>query len=167
MNDKLYVTNADGVVVDEIESIDKYVKLSDGDKVIRKGVLQYLNDTTDIRYRFVKINHKIFDKYCKKYSILPTLVCHIGFMDNICEFSNGKRITMKNIPDLCNVSESTAKRQINGMIADDLLHKVKDGKKKCFMMNPWLCTRGKKIYLSTYEEFKLSALRSECEEWSK
>ena len=167
MNKELYVVNSDGDIIDKIESNDKYVKLSDGDKVIRKGVLQYLSDTVDVKYHFIKINPVIFDKYCKKYSMLATLVCHIGYMDNVCQFKNGKNITMKNLPDLCNVSESTAKRQIKGMIEDDLLHKIKNGKNNIFVMNPFLCMRGKKIYLSLYEEFKLSEHRSNCEEWEK
>ena len=56
MAEKLYVTNEDGVVLDTIDSDDSYVKLSEGDKVIRKGVLQYLNDTVDMKYHYVKIN---------------------------------------------------------------------------------------------------------------
>lgn len=159
----LYVVDETGEILDTIEAEDKYVKLSEGDKVVRKGILQYLRDTTDIKYHFVKINPKVFDKYSKKYSILSTLVCHIGYMDNICEFENGKRITIGKLPKLCNVSISTIKRQIKGMIEDDLLHKVKVNNKRVLMMNPYLCMRGKKIYLSTYEEFKLSELKGDCE----
>ena len=75
-----YLVDENGEVLQVINDPKNYVCLDDGDKVIRKGVLTYLSETTDIKYHFIKINPKIFDKYCKKYSILPYLACHIGYM---------------------------------------------------------------------------------------
>ena len=162
---KSYLVDEDGVVLQEFEHDNVSVSLNAGDKVLRKGMIDYLQDTTDIKYHFIKINPKIFDKYCKKYSILPYLTCHIGYMDNICCYDNGKIIRLKDLSKVCEVSETTIKRQLKGLIADDIIHKVPYKKnQKCLMMNPWLCCRGKRIYLSTYNEFKLSALRSEVEE---
>lgn len=162
---KSYLVDEDGVVLQEFEHDNVIVSLNAGDKVLRKGTIDYLQDTTDIKYHFIKINPKIFDKYCKKYSILPYLTCHIGYMDNICCYDNGKIIRLKDLSKVCEVSETTIKRQLKGLIADDIIHKVPYKKnQKCLMMNPWLCCRGKRIYLSTYNEFKLSALRSEVEE---
>ena len=159
-----YLVDENGEVLQVIDNPNKYVCLDDGDKVIRKGVLTYLSETTDIKYHFIKINPKIFDKYCAKYSILPYLVCHVGYMDNICCYENGKIIQLKDLPKLCEVSEVTIKRQLKGLIEDDIIHKVPYKKnKKCIMINPWLCCRGKRIYLSTYNEFKLSSLRNEVE----
>lgn len=167
MNKELYVVTESGEVVDKIESQDHYVKLSEGDKIVRKGALNYLQDTTDIRYHFVKINPLIFDKYCRRYSILPTLVSHIGYMDNVISWSNGKRINIKSLPKLCEVSESTIKRQLKQMIEEDLIHKIKDGNNTYLVMSPWVCMRGRRIYLSLYEEFKLSSIRDDVEEWQK
>lgn len=162
---ELYLVDNNLEVIEIIKEGQRFATLDDGDKVIRKGVLQYLNDTTDIKYHFIKINPKIFDKYCKKYSILPYLTCHIGYMDNICCYDNGKIIRLKDLSKVCEVSETTIKRQLKGLIADDIIHKVPYKKnQKCLMMNPYLAMRGKRIYLSTYNEFKLSALRSEVEE---
>lgn len=162
---KSYLVDEYGVVLEEIDDSSTLVSLKEGDRILRKGTLEYLNDTTDIKYHFIKINPKIFDKYCKKYSILPYLTCHIGYMDNICCYDNGKIIRLKDLSKVCEVSETTIKRQLKGLIADDIIHKVPYKKnQKCLMMNPWLCCRGKRIYLSTYNEFKLSHLRSEAEE---
>ena len=161
---KSYLVDENGVVLQEIDNPDRYVCIDDGDKIIRRGTLAYLNDTTDIKYHFIKINPILFDKYCKKYSILPYLICHIGYMDNICSYDNGKIIRLKDLSKVCEVSETTIKRQLKGLIADDIIHKVPYKKnQKCIMMNPWLCMRGKRIYKSTYEEFKLSSLRNETE----
>lgn len=162
---KAYLVDNDGEVLQVIDNPERYICLEEGDKVIRKGVLTYLTETTDIKYHFIKINPKIFDKYCKKYSILPYLTCHIGYMDNICCYENGKVIQLKDLPKVCEVSETTIKRQLKGLIADDIIHKVPYKKnQKCLMMNPYFAMRGKRIYLSTYNEFKLSHLRSEVEE---
>lgn len=160
---ELYVVDENGEILDTIDSQDKYVKLSDGDKVLRKGTLTYLNDTVDINYRFIKINPLLFDKYCKKYSILPTMVSHIGYMDNIVSWDNGRIVNIRALPRLCDVSGSTIKRQLKGMIQDDLVHKIKVKNEIALVMSPWLCMRGRRIYLSLYEEFKLSTLRGECE----
>lgn len=162
---KSYLVDEDGVVLQEFEHDNVIVSLNAGDKVLRKGTIDYLQDTTDIKYHFIKINPKIFDKYCKKYSILPYLTCHIGYMDNICCYDNGKIIRLKDLSKVCEVSETTIKRQLKGLIADDIIHKVSYKKnQKCLMINPYFAMRGKRIYLSTYNEFKLSALRSEVEE---
>ena len=163
--DTLYVVNENGEVIDTIPAHDKYVKLSEGDKVFRKKTLHYLRDTIDIKYRFVKINFLVFYKYCKKYSMLATLVCHVGYMDNICEYKNGKRVTSKGLPKLCGVSPATVKRQLKGMIADDLIHRVKENNKNVFMVNPYLCMRGRRIYYSTYKEFEQSELKEKCEKF--
>lgn len=161
-----FLVDEDGCVLKEIEDIYRVVTLEDGDKILRKGMLEYLKDSTDeVKYHFIKINPKIFDKYCKKYSILPYLTCHIGYMDNICCYENGKIIQLKDLPKVCEVSETTIKRQLKGLIADDIIHKVPYKKnQKCLMINPYLAMRGKRIYLTTYNEFKLSALRNEVEE---
>ena len=160
-----FLADENGVILQKLKNIDRVICLDDGDRILRKGTLEYLNDTTDIKYHFIKINPKIFDKYCKKYSILPYLTCHIGYMDNICCYDNGKIIQLKDLPKVCEVSETTIKRQLKGLIADDIIHKVPYKKnQKCLMMNPYFAMRGKRIYLSTYNEFKLSHLRSEVEE---
>lgn len=162
---KSYLVDENGVVLQEIEDRNKLISLEFGDRIIRRGTVNYLQDSTDIKYHFIKINPRIFDEYCKKYSILPCLVTKIGYMDNICSYDNGKIIQLKDLPKVCEVSQSTIKRQLKGLIADDVIHKVPYKKnQKCLMINPYLAMRGKRIYLSTYNEFKLSALRSEVEE---
>ena len=169
MKDKLYVTNEDGVIVDEIEAYDKYVKLSDGDKVIRKGVLQYLSDTKDIKYKFIKVNPIAWSKVALKYPIINKLIYYLGYMDGILSYRNNKNIQMKDISKICDVSESTAKRQLSGLIKDDVIHKIKNKKNNTtyLMVNPFVVMRGKRVYLTLYEEFAQSKWRNEIDEWDK
>ena len=169
MKETLYVTNADGVVLDTIDSDDSYVKLSEGDRVIRKGVLQYLNDTVDMKYHYVKINPFSYGIISKKYSLINTLIKYMGYMDNKLEYKNGKPVRMKDLPKLSGLSETTVKKQIKGLLADDVIRKIRDKKARqtYIVVNPFIVYIGRKIYLSLYEEFKLSVWRSYCEEWEK
>lgn len=169
MKETLYVTNADGVVLDTIDSDDSYVKLSEGDRVIRKGVLQYLNDTVDMKYHYVKINPFSYGKISKKYSLINTLIQYMGYMDNKLEYKNGKPVRMKDLPKLSGLSETTVKKQIKGLLADDVIRKIRDKKARqtYIVVNPFIVYIGRKIYLSLYEEFKLSVWRTYCEEWEK
>lgn len=169
MNKPVYVVDENGKILDTIDAEDRYVKLSEGDKVVRKGVLQYLNDTTDIKYKFIKINPVAWYQVANKYPIINKLIYYLGYMDNILSYRNGKNIQAKDISKVCDVSESTAKRQLSGLITDDIIHKVQDkkAKKTYLVVNPYIAMRGRKIYLSLYNEFKLSEWRDECEEWDK
>ena len=165
---ELYVVDENGEILDTISSADNYVKLSDGDKVVRKGVLQYLSDTKDIKYKFIKINPLIWGDVTTKYPILNYLIYYIGYMDNILVYKNGKNIQMKDIYKLCNVSESTAKRQIKKLLEDDIIHKVKSKKKTTYLVvNPYICMRGRRIYITLYEEFKNSIWKDKIEGWDK
>jgi len=166
MSKELYVTDEHGEVIDIIESTDKYVKLSDGDKVVRKSVLQYLGDTVDLRYHFVKVNPNVYGDIANKCPILNILIGYIGYMDGIISYKNGKKVRLKDISKICNVSETTAKRQIKALIELDVIHKIR-GKPSYLVMNPYVAYLGRKIYLSLYEEFKFSEYKNLSEEWSK
>jgi len=166
-NEELYVVNASGEILDKIDSDDSYVKLSDGDKVVRKGVLQYLSNTVDIKYRFIKINPFTYGKIAKKYPIINDLICYIGYGDGILSYRNGKFIKLKDIPKICKVSTSTAKRQMKGLFLEDVIHKIKDKNQTYLILNPFIAYIGKKVYLSLYDEFKLSEHRLNCEKWNK
>lgn len=169
MKEELYVTDKEGNILDKIAPDDSYVKLSEGDRVIRKGVLQYLNDTVDMKYHYVKVNPFSYGIISKKYSLINTLIQYMGYMDNKLEYKNGKPVRMKDLPKLSGLSETTVKKQIKGLLADDVIRKIRDKKERqtYIVVNPFIVYIGRKIYLSLYEEFKLSVWRTYCEEWEK
>lgn len=167
MKDKLYVTDKEGNIVDTIESDDKYVKLSEGDRVVRKGVLSYLNDTVEVKYHYIKVNPFSFGIVSKKYTLFNTLIQYIGYMDNKLQYRNGKPIKTKDLSKLSGFSMTTVKKQMKLMKDDDVIRKQKDGKYTYIVVNPFICYIGNRIYLSLYEEFKLSTWRMYCEELDK
>lgn len=166
--EELYVVNESGEIIDKIESSDRYVKLSEGDKVVRKGTLQYLSDTVDIKYHFIKVNDAIYGELANKYSILNILIKYVGYMDGILSFKNGKKLNFKNICQVCKVSDVTARKQLKGLMEDDVIHRIPGkGREVNYIMNPFVAFKGKKVYLSLYNEFKLSEYRNYCEECEK
>ena len=90
-------------------------------------------------------------------------------MDNKLEYKNGKPVRMKDLPKLSGLSETTVKKQIKGLLEDDVIRKIRDKKERqtYIVVNPFIVYIGRKIYLSLYEEFKLSVWRTYCEEWEK
>ncbi len=167
MNEDLYVVNSDGVIVDTIESNIGYAKLSSGDRVLRKGTIQYLSDTKDIKYSFAKVNTLAWKEIAPKYPILNILIHYIGYMDGILTYRNGKNVQMKDIPKLCNVSESTTKRQLSMLVKEDIIHKIKDNKTTYLKFNPYIAMVGKKINIELYNEFKMSQWQNKIEVFEK
>lgn len=167
MDKELYVVDESGTIYDTLDNQYSYVKLKQGDKVLRKGALEYLQDTTDIKYHFIKINPVAWSEISIKYPIINQLVYYLGYMDNILSYRNGRFIKLKDIANICKISESTAKRQLKGLVEDDVIHKVKDVKENTtyLVVNPWVCMRGRRIYRTLYNEFKSSNWQNECEEW--
>lgn len=163
---ELYITDEYGTVLDTIEPTENFVKINDGDRILRKGAIEYLKETTEIKYHFIKVNPVAYSQISTKYPIINNLIQYVGYMDGILSYKNGRFIKLKDISAICNVSESTAKRQIKGLMQDDVIHKVRDEKihQTYLMINPWVVYIGKRIYTSLYDEFKMSKWCEECEE---
>lgn len=156
--EKHYVVDSNGEVIQILDNVNKFVVLEAGDRVLRKGSIEYLKDTINIKYSFIKVNTNVPDEFFKKHPALLILMKNVEYMTNIITYSNGKVVKPSGVAKLCEISESTAKRYIKRMIEDDVIHKVKVDGKIGIMLNPFLCYRGKNISVEAYEEFKNSDL---------
>lgn len=166
--EELYVVNIKGEVLDTIESECNYVKLSSGDRVLRRNSIIYLKNTIDLKYHFVKVNANAFGKIATKYSIVSYLLKYINYMDGAIMYENGKYVKLKELYKICHVSQSTVKRQIKGLCEEDIVHKVKvKGKPTYLVFNPYIAYIGKKINVSLYDEFKDSKWSSEIDKYGK
>lgn len=155
---KYYIVDDNGEIKDVLNDLHSYTILETGDMVVRKGTIAYLKDSVDINFNFIKVNSNVPDEFFVKYPILLILMKNIEYMTNILAHSNGKIIKLNGISKLCGISQSTAKRHIKNMIADDIIHKVKVDGKIAIMINPFLCYKGKRVAMSTHKEFKNSSL---------
>lgn len=161
--EKYYIVDENGEIKDILDGLESYVVLNYGDKVIRKGSVEYLKETVNLKYNFIKVNSGLPESFYNKHPILLTLMKYAEYMTNILVYSNGKIIKPSDISKICNISESTAKRYIKNMIEDDIIHKVKIDGKTAIMINPFICFKGKRLSLKTYEEFKNSIYVDYCE----
>ena len=168
MNEKLYLVDENGVITDETEGKENFIKLSGGDRVLRNATLKYLSDFIELKYHFIKVNPIAFGDCAIKYPILCKLICYVGYSDNILQYKNGRLLDLKGIIRITKKSEKTVRKEIKGMIQDDILHVIKEkGKKPYYMLNPFIATVGKKIFKNVYDEFKYSHLSSKIEEYDK
>lgn len=161
-DNRKFIVDSSGTILEEIEDNENYIKIERGDRVLKGNTISYLKSKA-INYPFVKVNSILFGKYAKKYPILNSLIQYIGYMDNVITYTNGKKVKLKDLPKICEVSSSTIKRQLDGLVKDDIIHKIKNGKNRNLMINPYVAMVGKKVYLETYKEFESSELRYEVE----
>ena len=161
--EKLYLVTEQGEIVNEIDNGKRFTVLNDGDRVIRSNSKEKIENSYLLKYDFVKINKNTWYKVIEKYPIMTYLACYINYMDNILIYSNGKGIRYKDIAKVTGVSLSTVKRQMKGMLEEDVVHKVEFNKKTYLVVNPFICMRGRRVIASVYEEFKDSVWSEGCE----
>lgn len=84
-------------------------------------------------------------------------------MDGVLVYQNGKQVRMKDVYNLCNVSQSTAKRQLKGLFEDDIIHKIKDKElnQTYLVMNPYIAFIGRRVCKTLYDDFKSSKWKSD------
>ncbi|MBQ7030817.1 MAG: replication/maintenance protein RepL [Bacilli bacterium] len=156
-----YLVDEYGEILEEIRDGERYAVLDVGDMILRRNSLRsYKEKTANIKidYPYIKLNTSIAFEYFKKYSLLSYLCCHVGYMDNVCRYDNGKIITFNSLVNKLKISKTTLSRQIKEMVKDDLIHKIKIENKNAYMVNPCLCMYGQSILKSTYLDFKSSPL---------
>lgn len=153
----------DGTVIDTVKSNQTYAILDKGDRVTRRNSVKHLTDTVKISSAFVKVNDialSLFDK-----DLLPVckLFQYVSYQDGRIEWNNGRPIkTSTDISKICGISSATAKKLINRLIEEDIIHKhrmANDNRSFYFTMNPFICLRGSRALIDLFEDFKDSKWR--------
>lgn len=153
----------DGTVIDTVKANQTYAILEKGDKITRRNSVKHLSDTVKISSAFVKVNDialSLFDK-----DVLPVckLFQYVSYQDGIIEWNNGRAIkTSTDIAKICGISPTTAKKLINRLIEEDIIHKhkrTKDSRSFYYTMNPFICLRGSRALVELFEDFKNSKWR--------
>lgn len=153
----------DGTVIDTVKSNQTYAILDKGDKVTRRTSAKHLSDTVKISSAFVKVNDvalSLFDK-----DVLPVckLFQYVSYQDGKIEWNNGREIkTSTDIAKICGISSTTAKKLINRLIEEDIIHKhkrAKDSRSFYYTMNPFICLRGSRALVELFDDFKDSKWR--------
>jgi hypothetical protein len=141
-------------VVDENNSDEVFVKLRVGDKILRKDKIENVEKAVSINMRFMKINYYPFREICSKYSMFLTIIEYLHYETGRLMYRNGVLINRKGLLKISGVSKNTFDKQLKGLIEDDAIKSVKNGKSVVFFVNPFIVHIGKKVHYSLYELFR-------------
>lgn len=159
----MYIVDENGEILDKVCKNETYVKLGEGDRVLRKDYIEKIDKRRKINMRFAKVNPLVNGEISAKYSIFPYLVKYVGYMNGVLRHRNGKILRKENISELCGVSEITVTRQLRGMIKDEILKPIKTDDGIAYIMNPFVVHLGREINDSLYEMFENSVYSNKYE----
>lgn len=134
-------------------------ELSDNYKILTNGQVEFISETEEIKYHFVKVNYTVVD-YLKDIVSVVKLLKYIEFGTGILKYQNGRRIKKtcdlgKKLSDNKNVGS----RKVKALIDDDVIHKCKDIEGNYFVFNPYIAHSGRRMPKSLINEFKVSKWR--------
>lgn len=151
-----YVVNGYGAVEEVIEDDEFVVKMNHGDRIIRKESINYFKDTEEIKKRFIKVNDQATNMLNKYGKYICLLFKYVGYMDGILKFNNGIYLTNKSISKIFGINERNTIKVLNDLIQEDVIHKHKEKNKNYYTFNPWIASKGKRVSIDLYNEFKMS-----------
>ncbi len=151
-----YIVNDNGEVIDVIHDNDIFVKMNNGDKIVRKTSIDYFKDTKEIKKRFIKVNDKAINLLNKYGKYICLLLKYVGYMDGVLRFNNGIYLTNQNISKIFEVNNRNTIKILNDLIKEDVIHKHKEKNKNYYTFNPWIASKGKRVSVDLYNEFKMT-----------
>ena len=154
LQETYYLVNDDGEVIDKADGNEVFTKLQIGDRVLRKNSIEKIEKAIPLDMRFMKMNYYPFREISSKYSIFIRIIEYLQYETGKIVFRNGNMINRKTLLKLCGVSKNTFDKQMNGLIKDDAIKSVRDGKNVIYFVNPYIVHIGKKMSLSLYDLFK-------------
>ena len=151
-----YIANEQGVVIEEIEDNEVLIKLGHGDRIVRKKSIDYFEDTKEIKKRFIKVNDQATNMLSKYGKYICLLLKYIGYMDGILRFNNGIYLSNKSISKIFGITERNTIKILDDLIKEDVIHKHKVKNKNYYTFNPWIASKGKRVSINLYNEFKMT-----------
>ena len=151
-----YIADENGVIVYEIKDEEVLVKVGRGDRILRKGSVDYFKDTKEIKKRFVKVNDQAVSMLSKHGKYICLLLKYVGYMDGILRFNNGIYLTNKSISKIFGITERNTIKILDDLIQEDVIHKHKEKNKNYYTFNPWIASKGQRVSIDLYNESKMT-----------
>lgn len=151
-----YIADEDGMIIEEIQDDETIVKIGRGDRVIRKKSIDYFEDTKEIKKRFTKVNDQATNMLSKYGKYICLLLKYVGYMDGILRFNNGIYLSNKSISKIFGITERNTVKILDDLIKEDVIHKHKEKNKNYYTFNPWVASKGKRVSINLYNEFKMT-----------
>lgn len=151
-----YIVNDDGEIIEVINDDDVVVKMSPGDRIIKKQSIDYFKDTKEIKKRFIKVNDNAVATLYVYGKYICLLLKYVGYMDGILRFNNGIYLTNKSISKIFGVNERNTIKILDDLEKEDVIHKHKSKNRNYYTFNPWIASKGKRVSIDLYNEFKMT-----------
>ena len=153
---KKYIADEYGTIIDEIDDNETIIKISHGDRIVRKKSIDYFEDTKEIKKRFIKVNDQATNMLSKYGKYICSLLKYVGYMDGILRFNNGIYLSNKSISKIFGITERNTIKILDDLIKEDVIHKHKEKNKNYYTFNPWIASKGKRVSINLYNEFKMT-----------
>lgn len=150
MNEKqekeLYIINEAG----EVQNVLNY-----GDRILRRGSIEYLSGQTEIKFNYVKANTKAFQNLGTDGKYVSMILDCIELGTGILKYSNGRIInTNGKIAGLLNKDIKTGYSVVRRLIKKEIIHRNRTRENGVFFtFNPFIAHCGKKVPKALYREF--------------
>lgn len=151
-----YIVDGNGEIIEVINDSEVVIKVGQGDRIVRKKSIDYFHDTKEIKKRFIKVNDQATNILSKYGKYICLLLKYVGYMDGILRFNNGIYLSNKSISKIFGISERNTIKILNDLIKEDVIHKHKEKNKNYYTFNPWIASKGKRVSIDLYNEFKMT-----------
>lgn len=163
LDDAYYLVKKDtSEVVDENNSDEMFVKVKTGDIILRKDGLKDKVKCSPVDMLYGKSNLDALWDIALKYPIFFKMVQYLQYQSGKIAFPNGREINRKNLITLTGFSKNTIDRQIKGLIDEDIIKSVKDGRNCIYFVNPYIVHIGSKVHDPLLEMFDGSIYKRTC-----
>ena len=158
-----YIVDNNGVIIRNVGNIDNLYEVEEGDRILRRKNLDEIDKQVEIKMRFAKVNYVVYGDIAYKYPVFLKMLKFIGYRSGKLMYRNGYPVNRRNLAKVCGVSSATINRQLKGLIDDDVIKVVREGRNAAYFVNPYVVHLGKKVNFSLYDMFKDSVYRDNYE----
>ena len=157
------IGNQNGEAIYILKEGESVAILNTVDRILRRDAIYNPDKLSKVKMRFVKFNPSAPKEWGMKYPLILVLLDYIQYQTGKLVYRNGVTINRTNLAKVCGVSPSTIDRQLKGLIEEDVIKPVKDGRDTIFYVNPYVVHVGPKVQNSLLELFSGSRYKDTYE----
>ena len=149
-----YIVDENGEVLETIPEGSSAVVVEYGDRIVKRGTIEYLNGTVEINYKFYKVSIEALKELSDYAAQIWKIIPYVNYATGMLLHSNGKPVRPRKLASILKKKRRTGSDAINKLIELDVIHRHRDGKTYYFTFNPYISVKSKRITKELYDEFK-------------
>lgn len=147
---RMVIDTETGEIIDELYG---------GDRILKQNSIEYLKSRTNFNdCKFIKVQNSLFytlnEMNGNECKVFLGLLKYVRYETGAITYENGKIIKISDLASEINISESTLKRGIKGLLKLEIIKKGKYDDKNMYFMNPFVCFKGSKITIELIKMFE-------------